>query len=395
MMTNERKNYTHSVSLALTAHQEAERQASQHRQRAKYWQVYYNVLARSAVDFYLQILGIQTNWEESESNDKIWRSLVNISDLIVVDRGKIECIPVTASTDRIEISPEVIGDRIAYIFVELEASLREANIIGFLPEITRDKVCLENLESLENFSVYLDKFRRVNAPNIVDLDIQIIADTKTKITRLTEWLQKTFVGREEELWIPELESAFRRVNLPSSISFLPQASEALQQFLLNEIKICRNANSLLEYSQRLHKISPQHPQVIVSLITIIETAMEETLKWNAALLLGEIDPQHLLRAICCFKIVSVSDCTLRLRLAIRQDSTDDYIILIGAYPVDSDRCLASHLQLQILDEFDNLIILDRDTNKGYLQVQIDGKKQEQFSVTMTLGEWEIKEYFII
>jgi Protein of unknown function (DUF1822) len=395
MIKNERENYTHSVSLALTAHQEAEKQASQHRQTAKYRQVYYNVLARSTVDFYLQILGIETNWEESESNDKIWRSLLNISDLFIVDYGKIECIPFMASNDRIEISLEVIGDRIAYVFVELESSLREANIIGFLPKITRDKVYLEELEPLDNFPLYLDKFRRVNAPNIVDLNIKIIAETETKIIRLTEWLQKTFVGKEEELWIPELESVFRRVNHPSSTSFLPQASEALQQFLLKEIKICRNANSLLAYSQRLQKVSPQHPQVIISLITIIETAMEETLKWNAALLLGEIDPQHFLRAICCFKIISIGDCILRLRLAIRQDPTDDYIILIGAYPVDSDRCLASYLQLQIFDEFNNLTILDRDTNKGYLQVQIDGKKQEQFSVKMTLEKEEVREYFII
>jgi hypothetical protein len=395
MIKNERKNYTYSVSLALKAHQEAERQASQHRQTAKYRQVYYNVLARSTVDFYLQILGIETNWEESESNDKIWRSLLNISDLFIVDYGKIECIPFIASNDRIEISLEVIGDRIAYVFVELESSLREANIIGFLPKITRDKVYLEELEPLDNFPLHLDKFRRVNAPNIVDLDIKIIAETETKIIRLTEWLQKTFVGKEEELWIPELESVFRRVNHPSSTSFLPQASEALQQFLLKEIKICRNTNSLLAYSQRLQKVSPQHPQVIISLITIIETAMEETLKWNAALLLGEIDPQHFLRAICCFKIISIGDCILRLRLAIRQDPTDDYIILIGAYPVDSDRCLASYLQLQIFDEFNNLTILDRDTNKGYLQVQIDGKKQEQFSVKMTLEKEEVREYFII
>jgi Protein of unknown function (DUF1822) len=395
MITNERENYTYAVSLALTAHQEAEKQASQHRQRAKYRQVYYNVLARSTVNFYLQIFGIQTNWEESESNDKVWRSLLNISDLVVVDRGRIECIPVISDADYIEIPPEVIRERIAYVFVELESSLREANILGFLPHIDRETVCLGELESLDSFPQYLDRFRRTNETNIVSFNCQILTDTKAKIICLTEWLQETFFGGEGELWTPELESAFRRIHPPSSSSILLQTSETLKQFLLNEIKNCRNASSLLEYSQRLHKISPRHPQVIVSLITIIETAMEETLKWNAALLLGEIDPQHFLRAICCFKIVNIGDRSLRLRLAIRQDLSEDYIILIGAYPLDSDRCLASHLQLQIFDEFDNLTIFDRDTNKGYLQVQIDGNKQEQFSVKITLEEWEVRKYFVI
>jgi hypothetical protein len=392
---NDRNHLIYSVSLALKAHREADRQAKQHSNPKKSQQVYNNVLARSAVDFYLQILGISTNWTESESNDRVWQSLFNISDLLVADCGRIECIPIDSHTTHIEITPEIIQERIAYVFVELEPYLKQANIIGFLPQVDRESVFLEEIESIELLPEYLQKCCQEKAINVFTLERQFIASVEARTTCLSEWLQERFYGETIDTWIPELESAFRHTCVEPPALNMPQFSSELQDFLLGEIDNCKDESSLLEYSQRLHKIYPKHPQVITNLVTIIESATEETLKWNASLILGEIEPQHFLKGICCFKIINIDDRTFRLRLAIRRDFVGDYFVLIGIYPVDSEHYLPSQLSLQVLDEFDNLTIADSHTDKGYLQVQIDGSKEELFSVKITAKSSEVREYFVI
>jgi hypothetical protein len=387
--------FSYSVSLALQAHREADKQAKQHINPKKSQQVYNNVLARSAVDFYLQILGISTNWKESESNDRVWQSLFNISDLLVANYGRIECIPINSYATHVDIAPEIIQERIAYVFVELEPYLKQANIIGFLPQVDREVVYLEEIESIELLPEYLQRCYQKTATSIISLERQFIISLEAKITCLSDWLQERFFSKTIGAWMPELESAFRHISIESPDLIIPEATSELQKFLLDKIDSCNNENSLLEYIQRLHKIAPKHPQAITNLVTIIESATEETLKWNASLILGEIEPQHFLKGICCFKIIDIDDCILRLRLAIRQDSFSNRLVLIGVYPVDSEHCLPSRLSLQIFDEFDNLTIADSNTDRGYLQVQIDGSKGELFSVKIITKNSEVQEYFVI
>jgi hypothetical protein len=394
--------FSYSVSLTLQAHREADKQAKQHINPKKSQQVYNNVLARSAVDFYLQILGISTNWEGSESNDRVWQSLFNISDLLVTDCGKIECIPIDSHATHVEIPPEIRQERIAYVFVELEPYLKQANIIGFLPQVGREAylwhreiICLEGIESIELLPEYLQIYCQKKTTNIISLKRQFTASVEAKITCLSEWLQESFFGEVIDTWMPELESSLRHIKTETATLNMPQFTSELQSFLLGEMENCNDENRLLEYSQRLHKIAPKHPQAIANLVTIIESATEETLKWNASLILGEIDPQHRLKGICCFKIIKIDDRILRLRLAIRRDSFSNHLVLIGVYPVDSEHYLPSRLSLQIFDEFDNLTIADSNTDRGYLQVQIDGSKGELFSVKIITKNSEVRESFVI
>jgi hypothetical protein len=392
---NDTQTYTYPICLAFTAHQEATRQADRHDSQAKYQQVYRNVLARIAVNYYLQLLGVKTNWAQGDSNDLVWQSLFNISDLVTIDYGRIECIPVESNANYLEVAPETLEDRIAYVFVELEPHLRSANILGFVSEITQEVVFLNEVDSIELLPEYLEKHSTIDSKHRIELFKHRILETSTtKAIRLTQWLQEKFLNEDLGIWTPELEPAFRHVQTHSSIA-VDDLPSVLEQFLLEKLQDCHNENSLLEYCQKLHKIAPKHPQVIASLVTIIETTLEETLRWNAALILGEIDPQHLMRAICCFKIVNIEDRELRLRLAIRQDRIDNYIILVGVYPVDLDSHPLDRLKLQVFDELNNLSIADSDINKGYLQVQVDGSKQEEFSIEIASELHKIREYFVI
>jgi hypothetical protein len=390
--------HMYHVSLAINAHQEATKQASKFDQPSKYRQVYLNTLARMAVNFYLQILGIKTAWQASDSNDPIYQALLDISDLVIVGYGKIECRPIFEDQEEIEIVPEISRERIAYIFVEIDPCLNEASILGFLPQPNQAIIDLSELQSLDDFPNYLVTWKQESSTKLVraidNVGGRIMTEYSKAITRLTAWLETQFAGEDSTIWTLEIESACRL--FPPLTTTSNQAPDALKLFLINEIKNSSSEITLLENIQRLHKIEPRHPQVITRLVQLTQNASEESMKWNAALMLGEIEPQHPQSAVCCFKLINIDNSRpIRLRMAIRKESIDNYTILASIYPVDSEHYLPYNLQLQICDDLGNLAIGDIDTSKGYLRGQINGNIGEKFSIKINSGKKLVRENFII
>lgn len=149
------------VPLTWSAHRRAQQfaQCQTNSQKAK--QVYLNTLAIYAVDFHLQCLGFETDLNKSESTDAIMQMLLDVADLDVKNLGRIECRPVLPNQETVEIPADVWEDRIAYIAVQLNESLTEATLLGFLETATLASVPLSNLESLENLPTYLNQYQSV------------------------------------------------------------------------------------------------------------------------------------------------------------------------------------------------------------------------------------------
>ena len=157
---------TFKVPLALEAHGRAQ-QFQEHQslpQKAK--QVYLNTLAVYAVDFYLQFLGFETDLEQSDSWEPIMQTLMDVADLEVKNYGKIECRPVLPDADCVYLPAESWYERISYIAVELDPSLREATILGFAEKVEIEELPLEQLRSLEYFPEYLSRFRENKQVNL-------------------------------------------------------------------------------------------------------------------------------------------------------------------------------------------------------------------------------------
>lgn len=89
-----------TIPLASDAHRLAERFCAHHRDAQKVRQIYLNTITVYAVNYYLQCLGVETNWEASDSWNPALQTLMNVADLEVVDCGTLECCP-TVATDRI------------------------------------------------------------------------------------------------------------------------------------------------------------------------------------------------------------------------------------------------------------------------------------------------------
>jgi hypothetical protein len=161
-----------TVTLALAAHRQAERLRQQHTDPPRAKQVYLNALAIYAVSFYLNCLEFQT---DSSNDNSHW--LMDSASLKVQNCGTLECRPVLPNEAEMRIPPEVWGDRIGYMAVQLDESLREASILGFLPTAIAERVPLTELRSLDELLTHLRQLKQtVPAPVNLGEWLQNVAD---------------------------------------------------------------------------------------------------------------------------------------------------------------------------------------------------------------------------
>lgn len=158
--------FTFPVILSAEAHRLAEQFRQQQKQPKKGKQVYLNTLAVYAVKYYLNCLGIETNWESSDSFDPIAQTLMDVADLKVKNLGSLECRPVLPNQEFMEVPPEVWSDRIGYIAVQITSSLTEVVLLGFVERVDEEEIPLRELISLSNFPQYLSQLREEKPINL-------------------------------------------------------------------------------------------------------------------------------------------------------------------------------------------------------------------------------------
>ncbi|MBO3459592.1 DUF1822 family protein [Aetokthonos hydrillicola Thurmond2011] len=151
--------WTFIVSLAITAHSLAEKFLHYHSSPQLGKQVYINTLAVYAVNIYLQYRGFETDWENSDSWNPVMQKLMNVADLIVQNHGKLECRPVLPEAEVVSVPPEVWSERIGYVAVQLDESLRQATVLGFVDKVSKSEIPISELRSLGELPEYLNKIR--------------------------------------------------------------------------------------------------------------------------------------------------------------------------------------------------------------------------------------------
>jgi hypothetical protein len=148
--------WTFTVPLALKAHSQAEQFRRYQSNPNKAKQVYLNTLAIYAVNIYLQSRGFETDWEKSYSFNPAMQTLMDVADLMVKNYGKLECRPVLPKTEVVDIPAEVFSERIGYVAVQLNESLREATVLGFADKVVQSELPISQLRSLNELPEYLN-----------------------------------------------------------------------------------------------------------------------------------------------------------------------------------------------------------------------------------------------
>jgi hypothetical protein len=148
-----------TVYLAREAHQIAEHFSQEQAEFEKAEQIYLNTLAVYAVNFYLQCLGFKTDFSAHQSRDSTRHSWLKVADLGVKDKGSLECRHVLPGSDFFEVPQAALSDRIGYVAVEINESMKEATLLGFTKQVTSQLFPLSQLRRLDDLPAYLNQLK--------------------------------------------------------------------------------------------------------------------------------------------------------------------------------------------------------------------------------------------
>ncbi|MEH2326869.1 MAG: DUF1822 family protein [Nostoc sp.] len=244
-MRNLSECLTFTVPISLSDRALAQQFRSQHSSPEKAKQVYLNTLAVSAVKFYLRCMEVETNWSASLSWNPAMQAVMDVADLQVIGQGKIECLAVLPGEKVIHIPPEVCSDRIGYVAVQLDESLREATLLGFIKMVSEcNSVPLSELRSLEEFILQLSQTPETEKPpihlskwlmNVVDIGWQTIESLL--IPQAAE-LAFTFRSAEESLAQNSAESSTISVQKGILVDLGRQSESKPIALIVELIPIC-------------------------------------------------------------------------------------------------------------------------------------------------------------
>lgn len=170
---------SHALPLPITqfALQTADRFARQQPTPQKAAQVRLNTIAVAVMNDYLQMMGIATNLQASDSWNPVIQLCADVADLEVAGAGKLECRPVLGGSTCV-VPPEVWQDRIGYVVVAIDEGAREATLLGFA-EQAAEMLLVRQLQSPEALLEQLDRQLQPTASE----------QGSGLVTNLRQWLQ--------------------------------------------------------------------------------------------------------------------------------------------------------------------------------------------------------------
>ena len=123
-------------------------------------QVMLNTLAVCVVNDYLQMMEIPTDLEASDIYNPVMRVCTNTGDLVLPGVGRLECRPVRTDEQVCSIPPETWEERVGYIVVEVDESLQEAKLLGFVRHVATEELSLSQLQPPEGLIEHLGQLRQ-------------------------------------------------------------------------------------------------------------------------------------------------------------------------------------------------------------------------------------------
>jgi Protein of unknown function (DUF1822) len=198
--TYELEDFALPLPITQAARQKAQEFANQQPTPERAEQVLLNTLCVWVVNDYLNMMSITTDVLNSDSWNPVLRMLANVADLNLPGVGRLECRPVNVNSQFCVIPPETWEERVGYVAVQIDASLEEAKVLGFVRYATGEELPLNLLQSPERLIEHLYQLRHspVEAPS--EAPSEAAVDT---LVNLNQWVAGLFeTGWEtlESLW---------------------------------------------------------------------------------------------------------------------------------------------------------------------------------------------------
>jgi hypothetical protein len=169
-MTNtiyELENNPLTLPITQTSITNALQFAQQQPTPEKVEQVRLNTLAVSVVSDYLQMMDISTDVAKSDSWNPIVRLCADVADINLPGIGKVECRPIRRGQPWCYVPPETWSERIGYIVVQIDEEQQEAQLLGFIANVNREQVAVNQLQPIENFIEHVAQLQKNPAQKVL------------------------------------------------------------------------------------------------------------------------------------------------------------------------------------------------------------------------------------
>lgn len=337
-------------------------------------QQYRNALAVLVVHRYLQLLSIESDLDHSSSRIDGQKAAVDAdsdaADLFVPEaKGRLECRSVHSGEDHCLIPESVWRDRLGFVIVQLDEPYREGVILGFIRQVSTRKLPISLLQPLD------------------DLIDCLIPESISEIC-LSQWLKGAF----ESAWQP-IESLLKPAIAPLVLfaNLSPAASTQNISALVKQLYTKANLN----ISTPISAID-RDPEA--ALAQLVQTAQSDEIRWQAAELLAEINPQHPAGAVRSARDLGLylAGHAIALMVGILQKSDGRRLILARVYPLQQEPHLPSGLRLRGFDQsetcFFDLQSRERDDS---MQFKFTADPGDRFSLSVSLDAAAVSESFVV
>ncbi len=161
----------HALTLPITqaACRTAQEFANQQPTPERAEQVRLNTLCVLVVNDYLQMMNINTDLRGSDSWNPVLRICADVADLELRGIGRLECRSVRSHQQSCYIPPETWEERVGYVIVQVDESLQEAKLLGFVRTVADEQLPLSQLQSLEALIEHLAQLRTTPTQTLVNL----------------------------------------------------------------------------------------------------------------------------------------------------------------------------------------------------------------------------------
>jgi hypothetical protein len=167
--TYQQDNFAVPLPITQAARTTAQQFANQQPTPEKAEQVRLNTLAVWVVNDYLQMMDITTDLTASDSWNPVMRLFADVADLAMPTVGRLECRPISSFEHICSVPPETWEERVGYVVVQIDESLQEAKLLGFVPQVAREELPLSQLQPPEAFIEHLGQLRQSPASTLVNL----------------------------------------------------------------------------------------------------------------------------------------------------------------------------------------------------------------------------------
>ncbi|HEY9614431.1 DUF1822 family protein [Allocoleopsis sp.] len=336
-------------------------------------QHYRSVLVAVVMRRCLTLLGIDysediiQNWSEPKLD--FYQQVNQLACLYIPEVQKhLWCYPIHPG-DRQCFLPKGDDKSLGIVVIELDNPYRVGQVLGFAPVGSGSALSVSALQPLDA---------------LIDC---IVAPQRSPI-RLSQWLDHLF----ESDWQP-LDTLLQSLRQPilNFASALPRRGsinpETIQQWV-NQLYLQQSANT---------QSAPANLEPPTALAQLIQTTQDDEIRWQAAELLWELDPQHPACPVISSKDLGLylAGEAIALMVGILSKSDGKMLILLRAYPLKQPH-LPEELKLIVLDETGNTLQeLESRQRDDYMQFKITADVGDRFSVRVVFNEASFTESFVV